>query len=258
LGGYYQITNSNVIEQLGLNSKQLAVWNLIRFAAWATRPYALFSVVGDEMLLARGQLASVNFGISGNLYSGSGIFGSGLYVSAPLSDKQWQLEAEQIFNIGLANMQHILASRAAGDLADDILYNSSSFIVRPNTDAEKALCFQQKIRSPQHGSFSVVGIFIILLVGILIMAIRFSLFQIANYWRKKCKSRQKQQRLKTWTEMDILYLISFVLPGGENISWEYREENIPVTRKREKMRWDPYGLANRDKLLGENTDNEEK
>ena len=244
LGGFYQMTNSTLLAALKFNENQQAAVEALSYAVWASRMTWTIYEIGDEVLLARDKLYSVNLhlaGLTGSIYSDSALSLGGVYFSAPLSDRQWQLEVEQMHNMALAKMQRLLIYRPAPPPVDlSITYNGKNFIVPPATDAQKRLCSQQKVRSQQHSSFSVFGIFFIIFFGLFIMALRFSLPSVVGLLQKRRGSQGHQRRIQTWTQMDMFHLISFLLDYENDATWEGRDDSVPVTAEYgKKLRWVP-------------------
>jgi hypothetical protein len=205
--------------------------------------WTIFSI-GDEILLARDKLAAANLhlaGLSGSICSDGALPLGGVYYSAPLSDRQWQLEVYQMISMALAKMQRILVYRPAPPPAHlNITYEGKNFIVPLATDAQRKLCSQQKAKSPQQRSFSVFGIFIIISFGLLTVALRFSLPRIIGLVKKRRASQRHRRRMENWTQMDVLHLMSFLLEDENNVKLEGRDGSVPVTmQKRKMLRWAP-------------------
>jgi hypothetical protein len=242
LGGLYQVIDPTMIEALNLNENQRATLGVLTYAAIATRAYLTIQDLGNDFLLALDQAASANTGMQGNIYSDDISPAVGLYYSAPLSDNQWQLEVEQVHNMALAKMQRMVINRPAPPTVDtDITYDGKNFIIMPVTDAEKNLCHQQKVRSPQHSSFSVFGLLVIILSGLLIMLLRFSLPSLVTLLRKGPRS---QSRLKNWAQMGVIHLMSYQLENQNDASWEDRSDSVPVTtEKGKKISWVPHSRS---------------
>lgn len=237
LGGFYQVSSPASMQRLSLSEKQAVTVQTIGFAAWATRMYYTFSFLGDEILLARDQLGFVNWGLSGNIYSARQTAGSGLYFSAPLSNNQWQLEAENIHNIGMAKMLSVVANRPTPPV---VLQKYKDFIIRPSTDVERMLCYQQKVRSADHGSFSVFGLAFIILGGIFITILRFAIPLIVESRSRSSNSSEGKCRIDEWVRIDILQLLADVLQFQNGANWILRDGPVPVTSENgELMTWDP-------------------
>ena len=127
------MTNSTLLAALKFNENQQAAVEALSYAVWASRMTWTIYEIGDEVLLARDKLYSVNLhlgGLTGSIYSDSALPLGGVYFSAPLSDRQWQLEVEQMHNMALAKMQRLLIYRPAPPSVDlSITYNGKNFIV---------------------------------------------------------------------------------------------------------------------------------
>jgi len=199
-------------------------------------------MIGDEVLLARDKLASVNLhiaGLTGSIYTDSALPLGELYYSAPLSDIQWQLEVEQMHNIALAKMRQQIILRPSPDaVVLGYTYGGKNFIVPPGTDASRRLCSQQKVRSQVHVSFNVFGFFLTVCFGLCIIALRFSLPSIVGWIQKQRRSPRHHSRTQSWTQMDIPHLISFSLEYFNNAMWEGRDKSVPVTIEYgKKLKW---------------------
>ncbi|KAI0101371.1 hypothetical protein GGR51DRAFT_530503 [Nemania sp. FL0031] len=88
----------------------------------------------------------------------------------PIADNQWQLDVQYWFSIWLASLQQSFLNTVLGEVpADPALSNL------PRSQAEQTLCKSQKIISPVHVSFSVLGLAIILFTGLFFLVISLSL-----------------------------------------------------------------------------------
>jgi hypothetical protein len=260
LGGIWQVSNSTVLQSLNLTENQLPILQTVLTAAVLSRLHYHYYIIGEEILLARDRVSSPNNQISGNIYTYERGNGSGYYYSVALSDDQWRLEAEQTHNIGIASMQSMMITRPAPDTEiPEIAQNSTPLVLPLSTPAEKKLCFQQKIKSSAHRSFNVFGLAMIILIGFLVMVLRFSIPFTCISSQQRSGSRQRQRRLLAWTGMDILHLLSLVLEYLNDVQWEGRALSVPITvEDGKKIKWAFRSPGDSEGLLLGDVDSEER
>lgn len=243
LGGLQQVNDTSVIASLHLNDNQFATLTTMIAIMWDARIGFLFFSFADEVLLARDRLCGVQFHLSGNIYSDERMNSNplhGLYYSTTLNDEQWRVEAENLHNMALAKMQKQFSLRPRPIDTGFTSANGSWFINTPSNEAERKLCYQQKVKSNAYRSFSVFGIALLLSFGILIMLIRVSLPTIASAMERRSHSPREIQRLDAWNQMDVLNLLCHLLEHLNDVSFQDMGRSVPFTKERDvKMQWTP-------------------
>ncbi|XPT04365.1 hypothetical protein M3J09_013444 [Ascochyta lentis] len=107
----------------------------------------------------------------------------GITQTDNITSDRWQSELEHAFQASLAALQAAAVELASGSLQWEYLplgpYDSVCNPPKPNGACRK-VCKTQKINSPKHHSFSVLGICIILFLGGLLI--------VVGYWIEWCTS----------------------------------------------------------------------
>jgi len=107
-------------------------------------------------------------------------------LSAPLPENQWQTEVINMHNTSMALLQRRIVDFASPpnmEVRPNV--SSSSNIVSPNTTASQELCSQIKIRTSAYMSFSVLGLFLLIALAILVVAINLSLTGLVDSARRR-------------------------------------------------------------------------
>jgi hypothetical protein len=212
LNGLYPITNNVVKNMLHYNDAQMATFEVMWKAAWASRAFTILFSLGDKALLASSQSA-------GNIR-----------WSAILPPNQWQLEVSNVFNITLAYVQ-----RAAVQIASPANVQFSpgqtiyDRIIPPSTDAQKHLCNSQKILSGAgFYSFNFFGLLFILISGSILIAIS-NTFPIIRHKYLKATDTRGQHRLREWKCNDLLQLQREALECNGVGVWK-DEGDVPIMK----------------------------
>ncbi|KAF9641034.1 hypothetical protein BFW01_g12840 [Lasiodiplodia theobromae] len=149
--------------------------------------------------------------------------------SGPLPGNQWQLEVEHWHRTSLVATQAIIADTAKG-ISDMHL---EPWLVRPNNTEEKHLCNSQKIRNAEYFNFSVFGLAFTIALGSLIIVLSYTLEPTLG-WVQRRRSWDTYARLE-WVTNETLQLQRLAHEELGSVKWEGCAENVPVTRKGEKL-----------------------
>ncbi|KAL9109721.1 MAG: hypothetical protein Q9227_005590 [Pyrenula ochraceoflavens] len=95
---------------------------------------------------------------------------------------QWQHEVENWHNINLATLQGLLVDAATGSGDPEML---EYFWTPPNNTEEHYLCQNQKIISTVYTNFSLFWLTIVLLIGLVIILIEFSLESVVVFCERR-------------------------------------------------------------------------
>jgi hypothetical protein len=200
--------------------------------------YCQFFLLGNEMFLARDKVPTDEQTV---VIADEVVFTlNQYYYSSPLSDNQWQLEAEQIQNVALGMMQQLVLDYAAPP--DYIVrpgIQSDSYIIPPDTDVGRKLCAQQKYRSSSHLSFNLFGIIFVLVMGSIIITISYSISPLVAASQLRSGSEKALYRRQEWQQDDVLHLLRAAFRGQDVGSWpEDSDAIVPVTIEfANKMKW---------------------
>ncbi|KAF2189476.1 hypothetical protein K469DRAFT_761875 [Zopfia rhizophila CBS 207.26] len=239
--GLYGITAEPDLS-LNLNPTQKVVFQLFWKMMWGVQLLYQLGFIGRENLAANEYLWDNGFQ-----------FG----ISAELPDNQWQMEVANWMNTTLATMQRTALAYARPpefDLGSGI--SSLKHIIPPQTPEAELLCHKIKARSKAHISFSVLGFFLNLGLGLLIITINLALPKTVAFIQKRT-GVGIHKRLE-WIESSGLQLQRMAAEGRGVGPWEGRDKDVPrlveyghvfsLTGSSLKGRWsraESYGLGAR-------------
>jgi hypothetical protein len=211
LTGLYDMNPEN-FPLSNLSATQAAVSQILWKAIWAAQFNYGMRILNQEALLAK------DF-----------VWGDQDYRSAPPSDTQWQDEVLNLHNISLALLQRRIVEFASPpDYNIGAGISSSGHIVAPSTEAEQQLCKKIKIRSDTYVSFSVLGFFGTITVGIVIICVNIFLSRVVRWIQRRWKIG-KYKRLE-WIETSALQLQRMACEGRGIVGWIGKEGDIPRTK----------------------------
>lgn len=202
LGGVEVMTRTQA-QRLNLTDKQLAVFD--RSLGLAT--YSLISemvpVLGGNLLLAT----------SGQCYG-----------SIPgLPDNQWQTEFEHYFGVAL----NVLQTWSLQYVTGPVLPHKQHYIVPASDDFEKEMCVNQVIRKSDHRSFSVLGLVIILVFGVLFILANLTVSAIVDSVQKR--TQKGRYRNAEWHANEVLQLQRMAYEHSKTGTWKGHNEMVPRT-----------------------------
>ncbi|KAF2140831.1 uncharacterized protein K452DRAFT_206604, partial [Aplosporella prunicola CBS 121167] len=145
-------------------------------------------------------------------------------TQGPLPDNQWQLDVQNWFATMLAYMQAYAVSIVTGP--SDV--NLQQYVVQPNSTTERSICKNQIIVSSVHYSFSLFGIYFILVLGCLIILISYILGPVFNMLHKRY--HLKGYALLEWCTNDTLQLQRLAHEELGFGTWSYTTDAIPVPK----------------------------
>lgn len=209
LTGLYKI-NPDSFPLSNLSSTQTAVSRLLWKLLWATQLNYAMRLLNDDALLAKESL-----------------WGAGDIFSAPLASTQWQDEVMNLQNISMALLQRRIVEFASPpnyQTASEI----TSLIERPTAEAERKLCEQIKISTNAYTSFSVLGVFTTILVGLVIICVDLFLPTLVGWLQ--IKWGKGEYRRVEWKETEIYELLRVAYEGRSTVSTTGRADKIPRTR----------------------------
>jgi hypothetical protein len=214
LTGLYGIKQTIEKGSLSLTSRQQAVYQVMWRSAWSMGLQWALEVLSDDVLRARDSVFSVKS-----------------TTSSSLPSNQWEIEAFNLHNLSLAVFQRRINEFASPENLD-IRPNVTSWdrIVRPTDPALLELCDQQKIRTSNYYSFSVLGMGLILGVGSLLILLDWIIIQ-QIFWFRSLASGQHNRKLD-WTETGTLQLQRQVLDARGVGPWSTRDYEFPVLVER--------------------------
>ncbi|OAG12918.1 uncharacterized protein CC84DRAFT_1227646 [Paraphaeosphaeria sporulosa] len=203
-----------------LHPTQRAVFQLMWKMIWFTQLNFQLIFIGRENLIANDYL-----------WDGGTQFG----LSAALPPNHWQSEVTNFFNVSLAALQR--AGPAFAQPPDFDIGNSNTadqnenatilrYIVRPQDAEMLRLCDSIKMRSKAHTSFTVLGLFLLIGIGLLIMLVNTILPQLAAYWQRRA-GLGAYKRLE-WVESGAFQLQRMAAEGVGVGPWRGKEDDVPT------------------------------
>lgn len=202
LGGQELLLNDEIA--LLFDSNQQAVYNRSFFIAGDTLLSDVVTALGGDLLLA----------------SDAQVYES---QSVGLPNNQWQLEFNHWFGIGLNTMQLWTLQYAVGmtDPHDD------KYVVPATEGLWKEMCNNQIVRRADFRSFSVLGICIVLVFGILFVILNLTVgLVVQNIQRQTLKGRYRNAE---WQANDFLQLQRMAYEHKDIGTWEGQNDMVPRT-----------------------------
>jgi hypothetical protein len=216
LNGWGSFTAASVQKALGYNAAQLTLYETVYRIAFNMRVFNILFMLEDTTLLAKDLLY--------------GIYG----VSTGLPENQWQREIQNIHNISLAAMQQSgMAHSSPPNIAIGYGPNSTwsyDWIKQETSPEQQKICRNQKARALGYYSFSILGLILVLLFGIIIIILGLTAPCITNHWRRRAINNTRlsstsnrfsmfdtahlpSYRTQEWKYCDPLYLHKVALEG---------------------------------------------
>ncbi|KAI1112279.1 hypothetical protein F5Y14DRAFT_463742 [Nemania sp. NC0429] len=196
-----------ILQQASRNEEvfQRIQWAIAAAQNLEPNPLDVVETLGPQALVARRKLLQ---GEQGNL---------------PLD--QWKNEVQHWFDISLAAFQNAYVKTAAGPPTS--IHEVG--IQRPANNEEKKICRNQKVISTDYVSFSFLGLMIILVLGLVLIIVSFSLEHLAICIQTRWGG-SGHRRLEWITNgtLQLQRLVHEELGIGE---WEDCDDTIPVTRQ---------------------------
>ncbi|KAK7994442.1 cytochrome p450 protein [Apiospora marii] len=144
--------------------------------------------------------------------------GQGFIVNVPKN--QWQLDVTQWWYTMLAGIQTSFVNTAQGGM-DSI---SPPHTFKPATADEWDFCRNQKIRSTQYASFSVLGLVITYLLGALVIILSFIIEPILDHLQRH--GRYSKEAYLEWEQDSAIQL--YVQNQSDRRRLSHRDESMPI------------------------------
>ncbi|KAF2790202.1 hypothetical protein K505DRAFT_251716 [Melanomma pulvis-pyrius CBS 109.77] len=208
--GLYSISSAADLSP-SLTATQKAVFQLYWKLAWATQLNFQLGFIGRENLAALDYLWDGGFGFD---------------ISATLPADHWHREVRNWMNTTLAAAQLLTLSFARApefDVGPGL--STLKYVVPPSSAAEVMLCSKMKARSRQHTSFSVLGLFALLGIGLLLIVVNLMLPKAVAGIQSRM-GRGLHKRLE-WIESSGFQLQRMAAEGRGIGPWEGRDQDVP-------------------------------
>ncbi|KAF2004638.1 hypothetical protein P154DRAFT_484672 [Amniculicola lignicola CBS 123094] len=223
LSGLYGVQKAIEKGDLGLNPRQTAVYKLLWKSAWAMVLQWAFQLQGKNLLLAN-----------------DWVFTARSQMSSALPSDQWETEAFNLHNLGLAVFQRRVNEYARPeDFQIKPGLSSHQQINSPTDPNMQELCGIQKILSSDHYNVSVLGMAIILAVGSLLILMDWFIVQQIFWFRSITHHRMAKKM--DWTSLGMLRLHQMALEARGVGPWDIRDWATPALAEKSRAFVNPLG-----------------
>ncbi|KAF2680089.1 hypothetical protein K458DRAFT_111142 [Lentithecium fluviatile CBS 122367] len=213
--GFYALEE----ELEGLSPTQNALYRVLWKMVWSAQLNLQIGLIGRENLVANDYLWDNGFS---------------LRVSTDLPPDHWHHEVANWMNTSLAVMQRAAASYVRPEEFDaGAGVSFVKHISPPEDPAMQLLCHKAKMRSTEFTSFSVLGLFLTLALGMLILAANAFMPTIAAWWQRRT-GLGAYKRLE-WVESNAFQLQRMAAEGRGIGPWEGKEADVPRLAERGYM-----------------------
>jgi hypothetical protein len=195
-----------------LDPTQNAIYKVLWRMLWTSQLNLQIGLVGRDNLVANQYLWDNNFR-----------FG----ISSDLPPDHWHHEVANWMNTSLAVLQRSATTfvRPAEFIAGS--GNSSlQYIEEPYEKEMQMLCHKVKMRSAEFTSFSVLGLFLTLSIGILIMLANGAIPVLVASWQRR--TGQGGYKRLEWIESKAFQLQRMAAEGRGIGPWEGKDADVPV------------------------------
>jgi hypothetical protein len=163
-----------------------------------------------------------------------------IIISPGLPDNQWQIEVQGWFDIALAQMQSAVIEFVAKDIDGFDPYAKLTY--GTNATTVQGMCDNQIILATgNYQSFSLMGVEIIVIGGMIILLFSFFLQSLVGCCQGRCCGGRRQYKRVLWATDSILQQqrLATELAGLSRDDWEKIDGEVPVTRKGKMWRSEP-------------------
>ncbi|KAH7303430.1 hypothetical protein B0I35DRAFT_384031 [Stachybotrys elegans] len=151
-------------------------------------------------------------------------------LQAPLEPNEWHKDVIHWFATQLSGLQLRLVQVPSGTLTDDPTLNQ--WMTGPSPDERQDYCNSQKIYSPNHISFSFLGILIIVVGGGLIMIVSVTIEPTTAFLKRKLRPKSSRYAQLEWRGTETLHLQRL---AHEEVEWMLGSWDIPITTPGTKL-----------------------
>lgn len=151
-------------------------------------------------------------------------------VNGPLSDTAWEDDVFLWNSAATASLQALFVNVAAGPSQ----YFSAGISTAPKTPEARTLCSSQRIRSPRHTSFSVLGLALIFALGGALIVLDLGLAPLLHYLQRN-NDKHAYARLE-WSSNATLQLHRLAHEAAASGTWAHATHTVPTTRPGDVLR----------------------
>ncbi|KAI1368962.1 hypothetical protein F5Y08DRAFT_353496 [Xylaria arbuscula] len=140
----------------------------------------------------------------------------------PIDSNQWQQDVMHWWATALAVQQNNFIESVVGP-RDTRLHQ---YVVPP--EGSQTICSSQKIRSTAYTSFSIFGLYVLFLTGLLLIIISYSIEPILTCFHRRGK--YSQYKYLEWVTNESLQLHRLAHEGVGWGTWSRATEDVPITK----------------------------
>ena len=198
------------VPNVGYNKLQIATWELVKSSLSFMRLTLILQFLKNELLLAN----QLTYG--------------GLSLSSGLQPDHWRNEMANIYNVSLAGMQaHLVLHAAPGNSEIKPGVKLHDFIIPETSPEHLKLCENQKFRSAEYSSISLLGLLIVILSCFTIIGLNIIVPHVVKFlqgvWHEKGAASKR-----AWIEDDVLQLQRIALEARGLGPWKGKIQAVPV------------------------------
>ncbi|KAF1963780.1 hypothetical protein CC80DRAFT_433639 [Byssothecium circinans] len=211
------VPHYNLMHDLGLNDRQKETVSLIgTVSALATFAQVLQSIGGSSLLAQDKLLESAGT------------------MSLAVEPDQYRREIEHWFQIQLALLQRGFVERLYPPQVVD------PFFIDNNEVHAVALCRAQMVHQAEYVSYSVLGLVLVLVLGLLMIAASLGLEPGVRWWRERREVGAYEQM--EWDTGELLHLQRLAYEASGQGTWNDDYSSVPTTERDEMITF-PLSLA---------------
>lgn len=201
---------SGVVPELGYNKLQTATWEQVKSYISFMQISLILQFLRNEILLA-----------SQSTYGG-------LTVSSGLQPDQWRTEMANLFNVSLAGLQaHGVLHAAPGNSEFKPGIKLHDYIIPETTPEHLKLCENQKFRSAEYSSISLLGLIFVIVICFTIIGLNIVVPYVTRMFQGKWDGKGAASK-RAWIEDDVLQLQRIALEARGLGPWKGRVDSVPV------------------------------
>lgn len=198
------------VPDIGFNKLQLATHELVKNYISFMQLRLILQFLRYELLLAN-----------------SMVYG-GLAISSDLEPDQWKSEMANLHNISLAGWQaHGVLHAAPGNTQLKPGVNLHDFIDEETSPEHLKLCENQKFRSAEYSSISLLGLLIVIILCFTIIILNTIIPHLVKFIQGMWFSGGGVSK-RAWIEDDVLQLQRIALEARGLGPWKGRIDAVPV------------------------------
>ncbi|KAK3688995.1 hypothetical protein B0T22DRAFT_427069 [Podospora appendiculata] len=143
----------------------------------------------------------------------------------PIPDNQWKLDVTYWMSIWLAALQSSFVDVAVGT-TDPVLKRT---LLGPRDPYQREMCNNQKIQTNGYTSFSLFGLYFVLVGGLLVIITSYVLEPVLHFVERRRMNNQYKHM--EWTANETLHLQNLGFQGLGRGTWSRYTNDVPITEQ---------------------------